>query len=84
MHNDRFKHDLSNSMGSTGPPGPLEPMFQFPRISLPTDFLFPQTSAAREDLLYVQFLFFSHVFPGSHITYEHIGWFDLTHFSSPE
>ena len=39
-------------LGSTGSLGPLEPMIQFLWISVPTDFLFPQTSAGREDFLY--------------------------------
>ena len=39
-------------LGSTGSLGPLEPMIQFLWISLPTDFLFPQTSTGREDFLY--------------------------------
>ena len=33
--------------------GPLEPMFQFPLISLPADYPFPQTTAGREDFLYL-------------------------------
>ena len=50
--NDDFKCNLSVSTGSEFQGGPLKPMFQFARISLPADFPFPQTSAGREDFLY--------------------------------
>ena len=36
--------DLSNSIGSTRSVEPLEPMFQFARISLPANFSFPQNT----------------------------------------
>ena len=55
VQNDRFRRNLSNIMGSTGSvgsAGPLELIFQFAQISLPTDFPFPQTSLGREDFLY--------------------------------